>query len=66
MPYPLTKLPTADIFAPDVTDDLVISMNGTTTGGVIGTYIRATAISATRWFIQGTLSGSGTATTPFS
>lgn len=59
-------VPTADIFAPDVTDDLVLAMNGSTTGGVIGSYIRFTAISATRWFVQGTLSGSGTATTPFS
>lgn len=54
------------IFAPDVTDDLIISMNGTTTGGIIGSWLILTAISATRWFVRGTLRGSGTQATPFS
>lgn len=57
----------SDFFAPDVTDDLIITLNGTTTGGVaVGSWIQCTAISATRWFVQGVLCGSGTLATPFS
>ena len=57
----------SDIFSPDVSDDLVITLNGTTTGGVaVGSWCRLTAISATRWFVQGTFNGSGTLATPFS
>lgn len=56
-----------DFFAPDVSDDLIITLNGTTTGGVaVGSWIELTAISATRWFVQGVLCGSGTLATPFS
>lgn len=56
-----------DFFAPDVTDDLVISLNGTTSGGVaVGSWCTLTAISATRWFVQGVFCGSGTLVTPFS
>lgn len=57
----------SDTFSPDVTDDLVISLNGTTTGGVaVGSWCRLTAISATRWFVEGVFNGSGTLATPFS
>lgn len=56
-----------DAFAPDVSDDLVITLNGTTKGGVaVGSWLRLTAISATRWFVEGILVGSGTVETPFS
>lgn len=58
-------VPTADIFSPNGSSDLVIACNGTTTGGVAGSYFRMVAVSATRWFVSGILSGSGTATTPF-
>lgn len=53
-------------FSPDVSDDLIIDMNGTTTGGVIGTHVEVTAVSATRWFVEGTAVGDGTLVTPFS
>jgi hypothetical protein len=57
----------SDTFSPDVSDDLVISLNGTTTGGVaVGSWCRLTAISATRWFVEGVFNGSGTLATPFS
>ena len=57
----------ADYFAPDVSDDLIITLNGTTSGGsAVGSWCRLTAISATRWFVQGTFVGSGTLVTPFS
>ena len=55
-----------DAFSPDVTDDLVITMNGTTQGGIIGSTWHLIAISATRWYCDGTTIGSGTLITPFS
>ncbi len=42
-----------------------ISMNGTTTGGVVGTTLRVTCISATQWKISGYVIASGTISTPF-
>ncbi len=57
----------SDTFSPDVSDDLIITLNGTTTGGVaVGSWCRLTAISATRWFVEGVFNGSGTLATPFS
>ena len=55
-----------DAFSPDVTDDLIITMNGTTQGGIIGSTWHLIAISATRWYCDGTTLGSGTLVTPFS
>lgn len=55
-----------DAFSPDVTDDLIITMNGTTQGGIIGSTWHLIAISATRWYVDGTTIGSGTLITPFS
>ena len=42
-----------------------IAMNGTTTGGIIGSFFRMTAIDATHWWVWGTLSASGSLATPF-
>lgn len=61
-----TTTPLFDGFKPDVSDDLIFATNGTTTGGLIGSYYRFTAISATRWWVEGVTYGSGTAATPFS
>ncbi len=44
---------------------LTITMNGSTTGGLIGTVLEFTAISATQWAITGLVAGSGTLATPF-
>ena len=49
-----------DAFSADATDDLIITFNGTTQGGAIGSELRVTAISATRWYVQGAPIGSGT------
>lgn len=57
---------TGAYFAADGTDDLVITMNGSTTGGKKGTWIELTATSATQWFVQGTVFGDGSLATPFS
>lgn len=44
-----------------------ITMNGTTTGGGIGTWLRFTCVSATAWNVSGIVrSPSGTIATPFS
>lgn len=43
-----------------------ITMNGTTTGGIIGSYIELTDASAGFWQLSGGLVYSGTVATPFS
>jgi hypothetical protein len=58
--------PDTDAFSPDVSDDLIITLNGSTTGGLIGSYLDLVAISTTRWAVTGRLRGSGAQSTPFS
>jgi hypothetical protein len=53
-------------FAADGTDDLIITMNGTTKGGKVGSWLRLTAASATSWAVEGVVAGDGTIVTPFS
>jgi len=45
--------------------DYAISMNGTTTGGLVGTQFELVCVSATQWVITGVVAGSGTLATPF-
>lgn len=56
---------TAEAFAANGTTHRALSSNGTTTGGIAGDRFRVTAISTTQWLIEGVLSNSGTAATPF-
>lgn len=42
-----------------------VSMNGTTTGGLVGTKLRFTCLSTTRWMVEGIVQGSGTVATAF-
>lgn len=44
---------------------VAISMNGTTTGGIIGTWFTLTCLSTTKWLINGIVNGSSTVATPF-
>lgn len=44
---------------------VAISMNGTTTGGLVGSRYRATSIDATHWLIEGVNYGSASVSTPF-
>jgi len=53
-------------FAPDGTNDLIITLNGTTTGGLVGDRIELVGISDTEWRVRAELGHSGTAATPFS
>lgn len=41
------------------TDD-TISMNGTTTGGLVGSYVECTDYATNVWYVRGYLAGSGT------
>lgn len=47
------------------TTHIAITMNGTTTGGILGTRLKFTCISATLWLVEGTMNGSGTVATAF-
>jgi hypothetical protein len=42
-----------------------INLDGTTTGGIAGSYFSITAVTATQWLVQGALLGSGSLATPF-
>ena len=48
------------------TSFLVMTMNGTTKGGKIGTRVRFTATTENQWFVEGVANGSGILATPFS
>lgn len=48
------------------TTHIAVAQNGTTTGGLRGTLLRAMCLSATLWDISGTVVGSGTLATPYS
>jgi hypothetical protein len=42
-----------------------INLNGTTTGGVAGTWIQIVAVAANKYMVTGTVNGSGSVATPF-
>lgn len=46
------------------TSHITLTMNGSTTGGLIGTVLRFTAINSTQWMVTGLVAGSGTLATP--
>ena len=43
----------------------VITLNGGTTGGIAGSWVEVTAIASAKYFVRGSLIGSGTIATPF-
>ena len=43
----------------------VMTMNGTTTGGIVGSFVQFTAIASAAYYVTGSLIGSGTIATPF-
>ena len=47
------------------TDNDVMTFNGTTTGGIVGSWIECTAIASAKYFVRAGLIGSGTIATPF-
>jgi hypothetical protein len=42
-----------------------INLNGSTTGGVAGTWIQIVAVAADKYMVTGVVVGSGTVATPF-
>ena len=42
-----------------------INLNGTTTGGVAGSWVRIFAIATNKYMVEGTVLGTGTVATPF-
>lgn len=52
-------------FAGNGTTHIAFTMNGTTTGGLIGTKLRFKCLSATRWSVEGINQGSGTGVTSY-
>jgi hypothetical protein len=51
-------------FTAGASDDF-INFNGTTTGGVAGTWVQIVAVAALKYMVTGTVNGSGTVATPF-
>lgn len=56
----------AGVTAGTTTTSDTITMNGTTTGGIIGSYIEISDVSLGFWQLSGSLIASGTVATPFS
>ena len=54
------------VFVTDGNSNDWINMNGTTEGGVIGSYVRVVDVAVDRWFVSGALAATGTEVTPFS
>lgn len=55
---------TAKAFACNGTSHVALTMNGTTTGGIAGTWLEVRGISSTLWEVHGNVVGSGTLATP--
>lgn len=53
------------LYVPNGTSNDVISLNGTTTGGIKGSFLTVEAIAANTYMVQGSVIGSGTLATPF-
>jgi hypothetical protein len=51
-------------YAPAASND-VINMDGSTTGGIAGSYVTITALASLKYMVSGVLLGSGSVATPF-
>jgi hypothetical protein len=52
-----------DIFTLDGSTHVALTIDGDTKGGLVGGHLRFTAISATQWFVEGLVIGTGTMVT---
>ena len=52
-------------FAANASSNDVMTMNGTTTGGIVGSWVEFTALASAKYFVRGSLIGSGSVATPF-
>jgi hypothetical protein len=55
---------TGKTFISGATND-VITMNGTTKGGLVGSIVKCTAMASAKYAVEGIILGSGTLVTPF-
>jgi len=55
----------ASMFYADGSATRSVNLNGTTTGGIAGTYVTIVAVAANTYMVMGKLIGSGTLATPF-
>jgi len=62
----LTAAATGSDWFPNQSSNYIITLNGTTGGGIVGSYLTCQVVSANAWLVQGQLKGSGTLVTPFS
>lgn len=53
------------VFTGNGSTHIAVTSNGTTTGGLVGTKLRFTCVSATRWEVEGMMMGSGVVATAF-
>lgn len=51
-------------YAPGASND-VINLNGTTGGGIAGSWVTCTVLAANKYYVTGVLLGSGSVATPF-
>lgn len=56
----------ASMFTANGTSTTTVTLNGTTTGGIKGSYVTIVAVAANTYMVMGKLIGSGTLATPFS
>lgn len=57
--------PNTDVFQANGTTHVALTQSGTTTGGLVGSSFRVTAISATQWAVKGSIVGTATVADPF-
>lgn len=55
-----------NFYAPDGSDDLIVTLNGSTTGGLVGSRLRFVALSNGTWDVTGTVYATGVPATCFS
>jgi len=53
------------VFTGNGSTHIAVTQNGTTTGGVLGTKLRFTCLSSTRWMVEGIVQGAGIVATAF-
>ena len=56
---------TGETFAANASSNDVMTMNGTTTGGIVGSWVEFTALASAKYFVRGSLIGTATLATPF-
>lgn len=53
------------VFTGNGSTHIAVTQNGTTTGGILGTKLRFTCLSATRWMVEGFVQGNDVVATAF-